>query len=78
MATLDPGTKVNRIQISPDGLHAAFVTAARLTGYDNRGFKEMYTYNTTTDAIRCASCNPSGSAADRQRPGQPGRPIHVG
>ena len=61
VATFDPGTKVNRLQISPDGLHAAFVTAARLTGYDNRGFKEMYTYNTATDAIRCASCNPSGN-----------------
>jgi hypothetical protein len=62
VATLDPGTKVTRIQISPDGLHAAFVTAARLTGYDNRGFKEMYTYNAATEAIRCASCNPSGAA----------------
>ena len=62
VATLDPGTKVSRIQISPDGLHAAFVTSARLTGYDNHGFKEMYTYNATTEAIRCASCNPSGAA----------------
>jgi hypothetical protein len=61
VATLDPGTKINRIQISPDGLHAAFVTAARLTGYDNRGFKEMYAYNASTETIRCASCNPSGA-----------------
>jgi hypothetical protein len=62
VATLDPGTKINRIQISPDGAHAAFLTASRLTGYDNHGFREMYTYNADTDAIRCASCNPSGAA----------------
>ena len=57
-----PERRSTRIQISPDGLHAAFVTAARLTGYDNHGFKEMYTYNAATEAIRCASCNPSGAA----------------
>src|SRR4029077_17578940 len=44
VATLEPGTEVDRIQISTDGSHAAFLTASRLTSYDNRGFKEMYTY----------------------------------
>jgi hypothetical protein len=60
IATLDPGTQVNRIQISPDGVHGAFLTEAKLTGYDNKGFREMYTYDDSTGALRCASCDPSG------------------
>jgi hypothetical protein len=60
VATLDVGTKVNRIQISPDGSHAAFLTAARLTGYDNNKFRQMYTYDADAREIRCASCNPTG------------------
>jgi hypothetical protein len=35
VTTLTPGSKVNRIQVSPDGAHMAFVTDARLTPYDN-------------------------------------------
>ncbi len=57
---LDPGTRINRIQISPDGDHSAFLTAAKLTSYDNRGYLQMYTYDASSGAIRCASCNPSG------------------
>ncbi len=60
VATFDPGTEVNRMQISPDGEHAAMVTASQLTSYQSDGFKEMYTYEPTTGVIRCASCNPSG------------------
>ena len=62
VATLDPGTQINRMQISPEGRYAGFVTASRLTGYDNHGFKEMYTYDAETGAIRCASCRPDGIA----------------
>jgi hypothetical protein len=61
VATLDPGTQISRMQISPDGLHAAMVTASQLTSYDNRGFREMYTYNAETEHITCASCNPTGA-----------------
>lgn len=61
VATLDPGTEINRMQISSDGLHAAMLTASRLTSYDNRGFREMYTYDPETERITCASCNPSGA-----------------
>ena len=60
VATLGPGTEIDRIQISPDGAHAAFLTAARLTGYDNHGFREMYTYDAEDGVIRCASCRPDG------------------
>lgn len=35
VATLDAGSPVTRIQVSPDGEHAAFVTATRLGAYDN-------------------------------------------
>jgi hypothetical protein len=61
VATLDPGTEVNRMQISSNGLHAAMLTASQLTSYDNRGFREMYTFNPETDRINCASCNPGGT-----------------
>lgn len=60
VAVLDPKTQINRIQISPDGLHSAFVTASHLTSYNNKTYKEMYTYDAETGLIRCASCNPSG------------------
>jgi hypothetical protein len=60
VATLDPGTVVNRMQISPDGTHAAFVTASQLTGYANHGFKEVYTYDADTGNLQCASCRPDG------------------
>ncbi len=60
VATLDPGTAINRVQISPDGARAAFLTESRLTGYDNRGFREMYTYGADAGAITCASCRPDG------------------
>lgn len=62
VATFDEGTEVYRIQIAPDGRHAAFLTAAHLTGYDNGAFREMYTYEPETGAIKCASCRPDGLA----------------
>jgi hypothetical protein len=60
VATLDKGTSIDRMQISPDGLHAGMVTASQLTAFDNAGFKQMYTYDAATREIFCASCNPSG------------------
>jgi hypothetical protein len=60
VATLDPGTDINRLQISPNGSHAAFLTTSNLTSYDSHGFREMYTYDANTGQIQCASCNPSG------------------
>jgi hypothetical protein len=60
VATFDPGTQVNRMQISADGDHVGLVTQSRLTGYDNNGRREMYTYNADTGGIRCASCRPNG------------------
>src|SRR5262249_51267988 len=39
----------------------AMVTASQLTSYNNRGFREMYTYEPETERITCVSCNPSGA-----------------
>ncbi|HEY5976912.1 MAG TPA: fibronectin type III domain-containing protein [Solirubrobacterales bacterium] len=60
VTTLDPGTNIQRVQISPDGDHAAFMTKSRLTSYNNKGFATMYTYDAVTGEMECASCNPSG------------------
>jgi hypothetical protein len=70
VTTLDPGTNTIRAQISRDGQHAAFLTQARLTGYDNsyydtfgalRKAAEMYVFDASSGEIHCASCNPSGA-----------------
>jgi hypothetical protein len=52
---------IGRIEVSPDGRHMAFVTASRVTSYDNAGFQEMYTYDPAGDEILCVSCQPDGS-----------------
>jgi len=61
VATFEEGTEVNRMQISPDGAHAAMLTASQLTSHHNDGFREMYTYDAASGVIHCASCNPSGT-----------------
>ena len=35
VATMDPGSTIARLQISPDGSHSALLTDSTLTGYDN-------------------------------------------
>ena len=66
-----------RIQVSPDGDHAAFVTASKLTSYENAGHAEMYSYEPATRRITCVSCNPTGVAATDGRRGKHERPLHV-
>jgi NHL repeat len=55
-------------RVSPDGLHALFVSASPSpTGYDNLDAKsgepdqEVYLYDAVEDELRCVSCNPSGA-----------------
>jgi hypothetical protein len=64
----------NRVaQVSADGRFLAFMSQARLTGYDNRrsgggqcrgasseACREVFLYAADTDELSCASCNPSG------------------
>jgi hypothetical protein len=59
----DGSRPITRMQVSPDGKHAAFVTTSDLTSYDSAGHKEMYTYEPPRKGITCVSCNPSGAAA---------------
>lgn len=55
-----------RSRVSGDGLHAAFVSRAQPTGYDNTDVvggvaaAEVYLYDAAEGELRCASCNPSG------------------
>jgi hypothetical protein len=51
---------LSRVQVSPDGAHAAFVTTSRITSYENAGLPEMYTFEPGTGRLLCASCLPSG------------------
>ena len=51
---------IARMQVSPDGRYAAFVTRSRLTSYDNAGWAMMYVYDADTGALRCGSCATSG------------------
>ncbi len=63
-------------EASPNGRFVAFQSAGRLTGYDNVGpcngnqpagiiepgpCQEVFLYDSTTDRLACASCNPSGA-----------------
>jgi hypothetical protein len=54
-------------RVSPDGMSAAFVSNASLTGYDNldaqngKADAEVYHYDAATNRLACVSCNPSGA-----------------
>lgn len=39
----------------------AFLTADRVTSYDNDGHTEMYTYDPSTEEVKCVSCLSSGA-----------------
>jgi hypothetical protein len=61
VATVNPLTPVERIDVSADGKKMAFVTKATLTAYENAGHSEMYTYDPESRAVLCVSCLPDGS-----------------
>ena len=63
-------------EASPGGRYVAFLSQAQLTGYDNEGpcqeisgtgkflqspCREVFIYDSQTAALRCVSCNPSGT-----------------
>jgi hypothetical protein len=58
-----PATATARV--SADGSHLAFLSAARLSGYDNtdqatgQPDSEAYLYDAGTKTLTCASCNPT-------------------
>jgi hypothetical protein len=47
-------------RVSADGTHLAFLSAAELTDYENRGDIEVYLYSAPTATLTCVSCNPTG------------------
>ncbi len=51
---------VIRMQVSPEDTHMAFLTADRVTAYNNAGYTEMYTYDPSTEEVTCVSCLPDG------------------
>jgi hypothetical protein len=74
VATFDPDTQVDRMQVSDDGDRMAFLSRTKATGYDNvslddglagdtqkpEAWQEMYTWDADTGELLCASCIPSG------------------
>jgi NHL repeat len=50
-------------RVSPDGMHALFMTRERLTDYDNAGHRQAYLYDAAEDELSCVSCDPSGAPA---------------
>ena len=59
--------RAKRARVSPNGEWLAFMSRARLTGYDNRDAvsgepdTEVYLYDARTGSLMCASCNPTGA-----------------
>ncbi len=53
---------VGRLQVTPNGRFAAFITTTQLTTYDNHGFAEMYRYDADSRHLVCVSCRPSGES----------------
>jgi hypothetical protein len=56
-----------RARVSQDGRWLAFMSDRDLTGYDTRDAatgspdEEVYLYNASTEALSCASCDPTGA-----------------
>ena len=61
VATLDPLVGAERIDVSADGRHAAFITKSRVGPYDNAGYAEMFSYDAESRSLICVSCHPDGS-----------------
>lgn len=57
---------VGRMNVTPDGRRAAFITQSRLTPYDNASNPVMYTYDPVGSEILCVSCLPSGAPPKAQ------------
>ncbi len=66
-------TAVRTAEASPSGRYLAFLSRAQITGYDNTGpcpftsgatsgpCPEAFLYDSATNELTCASCNPSGT-----------------
>jgi hypothetical protein len=61
VAALDPAGPALRMQVTPDGSRVALLTSSQLTGYDNVGTRQMYTYDPANERLTCVSCVPTGA-----------------
>ena len=61
---LDPASSGLARDVSPNGHFLAFESAQQLTGYDNEGHVEIYTYDAQDEALTCASCPTSGQPSN--------------
>jgi hypothetical protein len=52
-------------ELSHDGQTIAFRSARNLTGYVANGEREIFVYDLASEALLCASCNPTGEPAKR-------------
>lgn len=50
-------------RVASSGSDVLFMSKRPLTGYDNRGNKELFHYDYPTQSLVCVSCNPTGSPA---------------
>lgn len=62
-----PKPSLHSAQVTPDGGAVAFMSVARLTGYDNTDLEngeadaEVFVYRAAADQLTCVSCRPSGA-----------------
>jgi hypothetical protein len=56
-------TQENVGRVTPDGKTLLFRSAKSLTGYENKGFTEVYRYRVGDAGPTCVSCNPTNAAA---------------
>ncbi len=68
-------------RVTPDGLHAAFLSTARLTGFDNTDASngeedaEAFLYDAAGGKVVCASCNATGVRPSGQSIGSNENPF---
>jgi len=55
-------SEATRMDVSPDGGHMTFITASQITGYDNKGYTELYSFTPATGRVVCDSCAPNGES----------------
>jgi hypothetical protein len=48
-------------EATPDGQNLVFRSERPLTGYENRGLREVFVFDAKTRTINCVSCDPAGA-----------------
>jgi DNA-binding beta-propeller fold protein YncE len=60
----EPGERhMGDFAVTPSGDDAVFTSTRPLVGYDSAAHNEVYRYHAPSDALECASCNPTGEQA---------------